>query len=87
MATIKDLKQLANFLFAPNYYAKQAKPPRKVYDPKKLTEEDRVELLAVVTEALRPEKLTCNFQLTGETLRLKTEMLEGAKRALEKYFK
>lgn len=87
MASIKDMKHLANFLFAPNYYAKQAKPPRKVYDARKLTEEDRLELLAIVTDAVRPEKLTCNFQLTGETLRLKTEMLEGAKRALERYNK
>ena len=85
MATIKDMKQLQNFLFAPNYYAKTN--GGKVYDAKKLNEEERVELLAIVKDALRPEKLTCNGQLTGNTLVLKSEMLTGAHRALEKYFK
>jgi hypothetical protein len=85
MATIKDLKQLSSFLFAPNYYAKR--DGGKVYDVKKLTEEDRVHLLQIVNTALEPANLTCKFQLTGKTLELKAEMLDGAKRALEKYFK
>ena len=83
MATIKDKKHLANFLFAPNYYAKAA--GRKVYNASALSEQDRLELLEVVNVELQPEKLTCKFLLTGETLRLKTEIIEGAKRALEKY--
>lgn len=83
MATAKDMKHLYNFLFAPNYYAKAAK--RKVYNHRMLTAEDRQHLLTVVNEGLLPENLTCKFQLTGNTLLLKTEMLQGAKRALEKY--
>jgi hypothetical protein len=76
------LKHLQDFLFAPNYYAKRK--DEKVYNPRALTPQDRAELLERVNIALLPENLTCKFMLTGETLRLKTEMLEGAKRQLEK---
>lgn len=75
-----DKQHLANYLFAPNYYAKRK--GEKVYDPKYLSPDERAELLARVTEALKPENLTCKFQLTGETLKLKTYMVEGAYRAL-----
>lgn len=77
-----SLKHLQDFLFAPNYYAK--KRGEHVYNPRALTPQERAELLERVNIALLPENLTCKFLLTGETLRLKTEMLEGAKRQLEK---
>ena len=82
MATTSDNKYLQNFLFAPNYYAKQA--GRKVYDVKNLTREDVKVLVDKVETGLSPENLTCDGELTGNTLKLKTEMLNGALRALKK---
>lgn len=81
MAHITDQKHLQNFIEGVNLWAKVIKT--KVYDHKKLTAEDRRELLDRLDSEQSPENLCCDGELSGNTLKLKAAKLAGARRALE----
>ena len=82
MAHITDQKHLQAFILGVNIWNKYLKA--KTYDHKSLSKEDVKELLVKVDYELSPENLTCDGQLTGNTLKLKAAKLNGAKTQLLK---
>ena len=85
MAHITDQKHLQGFVEGVNIWAKVMKT--KTYDIKNLSGEDKAELTEQVEMSLSPENLTCDGELTGNTLKLKTAQLKGAQARLKELSK
>jgi len=80
-----DRKHLNDFIATQNMWAGSTlnKSKGQTYDSRNLSAQDRRELMHKLDSALSPENLTCDGELTGKTLQLKTAYLKGAKKALE----
>lgn len=83
--TVSNQKHLQDFIYGLNIWAAVTKT--RLYDAKKLTQGDVDELILKVESELSPENLTCDGELSGNTLKLKTAKLNGAKAQLIKLTK
>jgi hypothetical protein len=75
------MKHLTKYIAQRNVMAAIFK--QKVYDVKKLTAEDKQELIDRIEGDLSPENLCCDGELRGAMLQAKARMLYGAKAELE----